>query len=135
MLLPSKLKHRKQPRPRVKGCSHRGNLISFGDYGLKALESSWISSRQIESARRAMTRYIKRGGQFWIRSFPDRPITVSAAETPMGGGKGSLDHFVAVVRKGKIILELGGVSEVIAREALRLAAHKLPIRTRFIKKD
>ncbi len=135
MLLPSKLKHRKQPRPKARGCSHKGNLISFGEYGLKALESTWITSRQIESARRALTRYIKRGGQLWIRIFPDKPITVSAAETPMGGGKGSLDHFVAVVKRGRIILELGGVSQDVAEEALRLAAQKLPIKTRFIKKD
>lgn len=135
MLLPAKLKHRKQPRPKARGYSHKGNEISFGEYGLKALESSWITSRQIESARRALTRYMKRGGQLWIRIFPDKPITTSAAETPMGGGKGSLDHFVAIVKKGRIIFEIGGIPKEVAEEALRLADHKLPIKTRFITKD
>lgn len=135
MLLPSKLKHRKQPRPKAKGYSQKANIVSFGDYGLKALESSWVTSRQIESARRALTRYIKRGGQLWIRIFPHHPITMTAAETPMGQGKGALDHFVAVVKKGRMVLELGGVPKDVAQEALRLAAHKLPIKTRFVEKD
>jgi large subunit ribosomal protein L16 len=135
MLLPSKLKHRKQPRPKARGKSLKGNQISFGDFGLKSLESKWITSRQIESSRRALTRHIKRGGQLWIRIFPDKPITTSAAESPMGGGKGSLDHFVAPIKKGRIIFELGGVAEDVAKEAMRLAAHKLPVKTKFISKD
>jgi len=135
MLLPAKLKHRKQPRPSSKGKSLRANRISFGDYAIKALENDWVSSRQIEASRRALTRYIKRGGQLWIRIFPDKPITVHSAEAPMGGGKGALDHFVCVVKKGRIILELGGVDRDIAKEALRLASHKLPIKTKFIEKE
>lgn len=135
MLLPAKLKHRKQPRPKARGKSLRGNQICFGEYALKSLDSSWITSRQIESARRALTRYMKRGGQLWIRIFPDKPITASAAESPMGSGKGALDHFVAVVKRGKIIFELGGVSKEVAAEAMRLASHKLPVKTRFITKD
>jgi len=135
MLLPAKLKHRKQPRPKVKGTAQKGNLVSFGKFALKALESSWISSRQIEAARRALTRYIKRGGQVWIRIYPDKPITTHAAETPMGGGKGALDHFVSATKKGKIIFELDGVDKATAQEALRLAAHKLPIKTKFISEE
>ena len=135
MLIPAKLKHRKQPRPDAKGLSTKGHDISFGKYALKSVENSWVTSRQIEAARRALTRYIKRGAQIWIRIYPDKPITTSAAETPMGGGKGSLDHFVAVVKRGRIIFELDGITETIAKEALRLAAHKLPVKTKFIVKS
>ena len=135
MLIPAKLKFRKQPRPDAKGLSVNGSEISFGKFALKSQENLWVTSRQIEAARRALTRYIKRGGQIWIRIFPDKPITTTAAETPMGGGKGSLDHFVCVVKRGRIIFELDGITEEVAREALRLAAHKLPIHTKFIKKD
>lgn len=135
MLLPAKLKHRKQPRPKFKGIAVKGSQISFGKFALKATESGWVSSRQIEAARRALTRYIQRGGQVWIRIFPDKPITTHAAETPMGGGKGALDHFVAIVKKGKIIFELDGVSKEIAQEAFRLAQHKLSVKTKFIIKD
>lgn len=135
MLMPKKLKHRKQFRAHIKDVSYRGNKINFGSFALKALESNHLTSRQIEAARRAMTRYIKRGGQVWIRVFPDRPYTMQPAETGMGGGKGSLDHFVAVVDAGRIIFEMDGVPKDIAKEALRLAAHKLPMHTKFIVKD
>lgn len=135
MLIPAKLKFRKTPRPDAKGLSVNGSEIAFGKFALKSTENLWVTSRQIEAARRALTRYIKRGGQLWIRVFPDKPITTTAAETPMGGGKGSLDHFVAVVKRGKIIFELDGTTEETAREALRLAAHKLPVKTKFVKKD
>lgn len=134
MLLPSKLKFRKQPRPDAKGIAVKGHTLSFGKFALKALENSWLTSRQIEAARRALMRYIKRGGQLWIRIFPDKPITISAAETPMGGGKGALDHFIAVVKRGRIIFELDGIPEESAKEAFRLAAYKLPIKTKFITK-
>lgn len=134
MLMPAKLKHRKQKRGRMKGKAHRGSWISFGNYALKSLGVGWVTSRQIEAARRAMTRYIKRGGQVWIRIFPDKPVSCQPAETGMGGGKGSLDHFVAVVKPGRIIFELDGVSYDIAKEAMRLAANKLPIKTRFLVK-
>lgn len=135
MLIPKKLKHRKISRGKMRGISSRGSAISFGNFGLKALERGWISARQIEAARRAMTHYIRRGGKVWVRIFPDKPVTKTAAETGMGGGKGSLDHFVAVVTPGRILFEMGGIDEEIAREALRLAAHKLQIKTRFIKKE
>ena len=134
MLLPSKLKFRKAPRPDAKGVSTKAHELNFGSYGLKSTENLWVTSRQIEAARRAIMRYMKRGGQLWIRIFPDKPITVSAAETPMGGGKGSLDHFVAVVKRGRIIFELDGVTEDVAKEALRLAAYKLPVKTKFTTK-
>ena len=134
MLLPAKLKFRKQPRPDAKGLSTKGHEICFGQFGLKSVENRWVTSRQLEAARRALMRYIKRGGQLWIRVFPDKPITMTAAETPMGQGKGTLDHFVSVVKRGRIIFELDGISEEIAREALRLASHKLPVKTKFIIK-
>lgn len=135
MLLPKKLKHRKHFRGRMKGLAYRGTNLDFGDYGLKSLERNWVSSREIEAARRAMTRYIRRGGQVWIRIFPDKAVTQQPAETGMGGGKGALDHFVAVVRPGQMIFELAGVPEEVAREALRLAAHKLSVKTVLIKKE
>ena len=135
MLLPKRVKHRKQHRGRMTGRAMRGNKIAHGDYGLVALEPAWITNRQIEAARIAMTRYIKRGGQVWIQIFPDKPITAKPAETRMGSGKGSPEYWVAVVKPGRVLFEIGGVSEELGREALRLAAHKLPIRTKFIKKE
>ena len=130
--MPRKIKFRKQQRGMMCKTSSRGSRLAFGKYGLKAQESAWITSRQIEAARRTITRQLQRGGQLWIRIFPHKPVTTSAAETPMGGGKGTLDHFVAVVESGKIIFELDGVTESIAREALRLAAHKLPIKSKVV---
>lgn len=137
MLLPKKVKHRKQQkgRRRFSGVSWRGAELSFGQFGIKSLESYWITARQIEAARRAMTRFLTREGKIWIRIFPDKPVTMKGAETPMGGGKGGVDHFVAVVKPGRIIFEIDGVSETVAREAMRLAAHKLPIKTKFIKRE
>ncbi len=134
MLLPKKLKHRKQQRGKMAGLDRRGSDLSYGTYGLKSLDRGWINSREIEAARRAMTRYMKRGGQVWIRIFPDKPVTKASPETPMGSGKGALDHFVAVVKPGRILFEIGGVDEVTAREALRLGMHKLSVQTRFIVK-
>lgn len=134
MLSPKRTKFRKQQRGRMRGQATRGNTISFGEYALQALEPSWITSRQIEAARRAMTRYIRRGGQIWIRIFPDKPITMRPAETRMGSGKGAPEYWVAVVKPGRVMFELAGVSEEIAREAMRLAAFKLPIKTKFIVK-
>lgn len=134
MLMPKKTKYRKAHRGRMKGMALRGSNLDFGEFGLKSLERDHVSARQIEAARRAMTRYIRRGGQVWIRIFPDHPITKQPAETRMGGGKGALDHFVAVVRPGQMLFELGGVSIDIAREAMRLAAHKLSVKTTFIEK-
>jgi len=135
MLMPSKLKHRKQPRGKNPGKATRGFYLSFGSYGLKSLGRGWITARQLEASRRAMTRYIKRGGAIWIRIFPDKPVTQQPAETGMGGGKGAMDHFVAAVKPGRIIFEMAGVSEVVAKEAMRLAATKMPVKTKFIKKD
>ena len=135
MLMPKRSKYRKVQRGRMKGRAMRGNTISFGEYGLQALEPIWITSRQIEAARRAITRYIRRGGKVWIRIFPDKPITKKPAETRMGGGKGAPDHWVAVVKPGRILIEVGGVTRDIAEEAMRLASHKLPIRTRFISRE
>lgn len=135
MLMPRKMKYRKQQRGKRRGVEVRGTVLNFGDYGMKTLESGWLTARQIEAARRAMTRYIKRGGEVWIRVFPDKPVTKSSAETPMGSGKGTLDHFVAVIRPGRILFEMGGVSHDLAKEAMRLASHKLPVKTIFIKKD
>lgn len=132
MLLPKKTKYRKQQKGRIGGLADRGTDISFGRYALKAEESERITSRQIESARRAMTRYIRRGGKIWIRIFPDVPVTSKPAEVGMGSGKGSVDHYVAKVRVGRVMFEMDGVSEEIAREAMRLAAHKLPIKTKFV---
>ena len=134
MLIPKKLKHRKVARGKMRGVASRGNDLAFGNFGIKALGRGWISARQIEAARRAITHHIRRGGEVWTRIFPDKPVTKTAAETGMGGGKGSLDHFVAVVKPGRILFEMSGVSEDIAREALRLAAHKLKIPTKFIKR-
>jgi len=135
MLMPKRSKYRKVHKGRMKGRAMRGNTIAFGEYGLQALEPIWITSRQIEAARRAITRYIRRGGKVWIRIFPDKPITKKPAETRMGGGKGAPDHWVAVVKPGRILIEVGGVTRDIAEEAMRLASHKLPIRTRFIGRE
>lgn len=135
MLMPKRIKYRKQQRGRMKGKANRGNSIDFGQYALKALEPYWITSRQIEAARVAMTRYIKRGGKVWIRIFPDKPVTKKPAETRMGKGKGSPEYWVAVVKPGRIMFEIEGVPEDVAREAMRLAAHKLPIKTRFISRE
>jgi large subunit ribosomal protein L16 len=135
MLLPKRTKYRKQHRGRMKGKAGRGNSLSFGDYGLQAVEPCWMTSRQIEAARRAIVRYVKRGGKLWIRIFPDKPVTARAAETRMGKGKGAVDHWVAVVKPGRMIFEMSGVEEDAAREAMRLAAHKLPIRTRFVTRE
>lgn len=134
MLIPKKLKHRKHHRGHTKGKSMAGNEIDFGQFALKAQENGWITARQIESARRAMTRYVQRGGKIWIRVFPDKPVTVHGNESPMGGGKGAVDHFVAVVKRGKILFEMDGVTEAQAKEAMRLACHKLPLLTKFIVK-
>src|SRR5881227_2457514 len=135
MLMPKKVKYRKQQRGRMAGKAWRGSTLSFGDYGLKVLECGWITSRQIEAARIAMTREIKRGGKVWIRLFPDKPITKKPAETRMGKGKGAPEEWVAVVRPGKILFEMEGVDRATAAAAMRLAAHKMPIRTRFIGRD
>ena len=132
MLLPKRVKHRKQFRGRMKGNANKGNTVAFGEYGLAALEPSWITNRQIEAARIAMTRYIKRGGQVWIKIFPDKPVTKKPAETRMGKGKGAPEFWAARVAPGRIMFEIDGVSPEIAREALTLAAAKLPIKTRFI---
>lgn len=134
MLMPRKLKHRKVARGKMTGKSLRGYELSFGKYGLKSLGRGWISTRQIEAARRAITHYIRRGGKVWVRIFPDKPVTKTAAETGMGGGKGSLDHFVAVVLPGRILFEMDGISEEMAREALRLGGNKLKLPTKFIKR-
>ena len=134
MLIPKRVKHRKQFRGRMKGTAQRGNKVAHGDYGLVALEPAWITNRQIEAARIAMTRYIKRGGKVWIKIFPDKPITAKPAETRMGSGKGSPEYWVAVVKPGRVLFEMGGVNPTIAREAMRLAGHKLPIKTKFVAK-
>ena len=135
MLMPKRVKYRRVQRGRLKGKAMRGNTLSNGSYGLVALEPAWITSNQIEAARIAMTRYIKRGGEVWIKIFPDKPITEKPAETRMGSGKGSPEYWVAVVKPGRVRFEMEGVSEEIAREAMRLAGHKLPIKTKFMKKD
>ena len=132
MLMPKKVKYRKQQKGRMRGKAHKGDKLNFGDFGLKALEPGWITDRQIEAARIAMTRRVKRGGKIWIRMFPDKPITKKPAETRMGKGKGAPDHWVAVVRPGRILYEMQGVEEGLAREAFRLAAQKLPIKTKFV---
>ena len=134
MLLPKRVKRRKVQRGRLKGAAHKGNMVTYGDFGLVALEPSWITSRQIEAARIAMTRYIKRGGQVWIKIFPDKPITQKPAETRMGSGKGSPEYWVAVVKPGRVMFEIKGVDEALAREAMRLAANKLPIKCKFVTK-
>ena len=135
MLLPKRVKHRKQQRGRMKGSAHKGNEIAYGEFGLVALDPAWITSNQIEAARIAMTRYIKRGGQVWIKIFPDKPITEKPAETRMGSGKGSPEYWVAVVKPGRVMFEIGGVPEETAREAMRLASYKLPVKCKFIKKE
>ena len=135
MLSPKRVKYRKQQRGRMRGLATRGNKLNFGDYGLQAIEPSWITSRQIEAGRRAMVRYIRRGGKIWIRIFPDKPITARPAETRMGSGKGSPEYWVAVVKPGRIMYEMSGVPEDVAREALRLASHKMPIKTKIVVRD
>ncbi len=134
MLMPKRVKYRKQMRGRLKGRASRGAKIAFGEFGLQALEPAWITSRQIEASRRAIVRYVKRGGKLWIRIFPDKPVTAKAAETRMGSGKGSVDHWVAVVKPGRILFEITGVTEEQAKEAMHLASHKLPIKTQFIRR-
>ena len=135
MLLPKRVKYRRVQRGRLKGKAMRGNKVTYGDFGLQALEPAWVTSNQIEAARIAMTRYIKRGGQVGIKIFPDKPITEKPAETRMGSGKGSPEYWVAVVKPGRVMFEIGGVSEELAREAMRLAAHKLPVKCKFIAKE
>lgn len=135
MLMPKKVKRRKQFTGRMTGKALRGNEVNFGDFGLQAQECGWLTARQIEAARRAMTRYVKRGGKIWIRTFPHKPLTSKPAETRMGKGKGSPDSWVAVVKPGHIIYEMQGIDEETAREALRLAAHKLPMKTKFVKRE
>jgi len=134
MLMPKRVKYRKQMRGRMKGLARRGAKVQFGDYGLQAIEPAWITSRQIEACRRTIVRHIKRRGKVWIRIFPDKPVTAKPAETRMGKGKGSVDHWVAVIKPGRVLFEMAGVDEEVAREALELAAYKLPIRTKFIKR-
>jgi len=135
MLMPKRMKYRKQYRGRMRGYSQRGNTVNQGEFGLQALEPCWMTSRQIEAARRAIVRYIRRGGKVWIKVFPDKPVTAKAAETRMGSGKGAVDHYVAVVRPGRVLFEIAGVTEEIAREAMERAAFKLPIRTQFVKRE
>ena len=135
MLMPKRVKYRRQHRGRMKGQAKGGTTVSFGEYGLQAIEPSWITSRQIEAARIAMTRFMKRGGKVWIKIFPDKPYTAKPLEVRMGSGKGAPEGWIAVVKPGKIMFEVGGVSEEVAREALRLASHKLPIRTKFVKRE
>ena len=134
MLLPKRVKYRRVQRGRMTGKATRGNTITYGEYGLQATEPAWITSNQIEAARVAMTRYTKRGGQVWIKIFPDKPVTEKPAETRMGSGKGSPEYWVAVVKPGRVMFEIAGVSEEVAREALRLASHKLPIKTKIVSK-
>ena len=135
MLSPKRTKYRKPHRGRLKGQAMRGNKISFGDFGLQALEPGWITSRQIEAGRRAMSRYARRGGKLWIRVFPDKSITARAAETRMGAGKGAPDYWVAVVKPGKVLYEMRGVSEAVARSSMRIAAYKMPVKTKFIIRE
>jgi len=134
MLMPKRVKYRKMHRGRMKGEATRGNYVAFGEYGLQALEPYWITGNQIEEARRAVVRFVRRGGKVWIRIFPEKSVTHRAAETRMGGGKGMVDHWVAVVKPGRVMFEIGGVTEDVAREAFRLAATKLPIRTQFVSR-
>lgn len=136
MLMPKKVKHRKIHRGgEIRGVAQTGNTVSFGTYGLKAMTSGLISARQIEAARRAMTRYVKRGGKIWIRIFPDKPMTKKGDETPMGKGKGSVDHFVAKTKQGRVLFEMDGITESVAKEAMRLASHKLNVKTKFVVKE
>ena len=132
MLMPKRVKRRRVFRGRMKGTAHRGNFVAYGDYGLMALEPCWVTSQQIEAARIALTRYTKRGGQVWIKIFPDKPVTAKPAETRMGSGKGAPEYWVAVVKPGRVMFEVAGVAEDVAREALRLAQHKLPIKTKIV---
>ncbi|MCX6813302.1 MAG: 50S ribosomal protein L16 [Candidatus Azambacteria bacterium] len=136
MLIPKKVKHRKwhKGRRRFKGVETRGTKLTFGSYGLKSLGRAWLTARQIEAARRAMTRYVARGGKIWIRIFPDKPVTKKGAETPMGGGKGAVDHYVVPIKPGRILFEMDGVSKDLAEEAMRRASYKLPVKTKFITK-
>ncbi len=135
MLMPKRVKYRKQHRGRRRGVALRGSQVSFGEFGLQALEPAWVNSRQIEAARRAIVRSVRRGGKLWIRVFPDHPVTKRPAETRMGGGKGAVEFWAAVVKPGRVLFEVGGLSEADAREAMRLAAHKLPIRTQFVRRE
>ena len=135
MLMPKRTKYRRVQRGRMKGAASRGNKVSYGEFGIQACEPGWITGNQIEAARVAMTRYTKRGGQVWIKIFPDKPVTKQPAETRMGSGKGSPEYWVAVVKPGRIMFEIAGVSEEVAREALRLASHKLPIKTKIVKRE
>lgn len=135
MLQPKRVKYRKSHKGHRRGSAQAGNSVDFGDFGLQALESAWITSRQIEAARRAITRYIRRGGNVWVRIYPDKPVTKKPAETRMGGGKGAPDHWVAVVKPGRILFEMGGVSQAVAKGAMRLASHKLPISTKFVARE
>lgn len=135
MLQPKRVKFRKQHRGHRRGLTKGGAMVQYGEYGLEALEAAWVTARQIEAARVAMTRYVRRGGKVWIRVFPDKPITAKPAETRMGSGKGSPEYWVSVVKPGRVLFEMSGIPEEVAREALRLAAHKLPIRTRFVKRE
>ena len=135
MLMPKRVKRRRVFRGRMKGKAMRGNFLAYGEYGLVATEPAWVTSQQIEAARIALTRYTKRGGQVWIKIFPDKPVTEKPAETRMGSGKGSPEYWVAVVKPGRVLFEIAGVSEEVAREALRLASHKLPLKTKFLKKE
>ena len=135
MLMPKRVKRRRVFRGRMKGSAHRGNTVTYGEYGLVALKPAWVTSNQIEAARVAMTRYIKRGGQVWIKIFPDKPVTEKPAETRMGSGKGSPEYWVAVVKPGRVMFEIAGVDKAIADEALRLAGHKLPLKTKIVKRE
>ncbi|MBO5501232.1 MAG: 50S ribosomal protein L16 [Clostridia bacterium] len=135
MLLPKRVKYRRVHRGRLTGKALRGNTVTYGEFGLQSTEAAWVTSNQIEAARIAMTRYIKRGGQVWIKIFPDKPITEKPAETRMGSGKGSPEYWVAVVKPGRVMFEIGGVSEEMAREAMRLASYKLPVKCKFVKKE
>lgn len=135
MLMPKRVKHRKQMRGNMRGKATRGNFIAYGEFGLQAVEPAWITSNQIEAARQAMTRYTKRGGQIWIKIFPDKPVTKKPAETRMGSGKGSPEFWVAVVKPGRVLFEVAGVPEDVAREAMRLAMHKLPVKCKFVTRQ
>jgi large subunit ribosomal protein L16 len=135
MLMPKRVKFRKMQRGRMRGMAHRGSKVAFGEFGLQSLEPQLLTSRQIEAARRAVVRYIRRGGKLWIRIFPDKPMTQRAAETRMGSGKGSVDHWVAVIKPGRVLFEMAGIREEVAREAFRLASHKLPMKTQFVKRE
>ena len=134
MLMPKRVKYRRQHRGRMKGKAQKGNQLAYGEYGLQALEPTWMTANQIEAARRAMTRYIKRGGQIWINVFPDKPVSKKPAEVRMGSGKGAPEYWVAVIKPGRVLFEMSGVGEEVAREAMRLAAQKLPVKTKFINR-